>query len=76
MTRTLSKVLSDAVLDAVQDAWAVLMPVDCAGCGADGRALCQACLAQLAAVPERRELADGTPVVTALRYEGAVRRTI
>ncbi|MHB1173307.1 MAG: ComF family protein, partial [Lacisediminihabitans sp.] len=50
--------------------------VDCAGCGADGRALCQACLAQLAAVPERRELADGTPVVTALRYEGAVRRTI
>jgi ComF family protein len=58
------------------DALAVLFPVECAGCGAPDRALCASCRAQLAPLGGRRELEDGTPVFTALRYEGAVRRTI
>jgi len=61
---------------ALLDAWAVIMPVDCAGCGAPDRALCAACLSALDPAPEHHELADGTPVVSALRYGGTVRRVI
>lgn len=61
---------------AALDALAVLFPVECAGCGAPDRALCESCRAQLAPLTGRRELEDGTPVFTALRYDGAVRRTI
>ncbi|MEO6944579.1 MAG: phosphoribosyltransferase family protein [Lacisediminihabitans sp.] len=64
--------LSGAALDAL----AVLFPIDCAGCGASDRALCPSCTATLTPQHERRLLANGTEVFTALRYEGVVRRII
>lgn len=63
------------VRDAILDALSVLLPVDCAGCGAPDRALCGACRAGLDARPQRLEL-GGTIVTAALRYEGAVRSGI
>jgi ComF family protein len=59
--------------EAILDALAVLLPVECAGCGAPDRSLCRACLAGIAASPHEQVLADGTRVVSALRYEGVVR---
>lgn len=63
-------------IEALRDALAVLLPVSCAGCGADGRTLCAACLADLQPVPRSRPLSDGTALVSALRYEGVVSRCI
>jgi predicted amidophosphoribosyltransferase len=65
-------VLADVLLDAV----ALVLPVDCAGCGGDGRALCSACRGRLHPAPQRRRLIDGTVVTSALRYEGVPRRVI
>ena len=62
--------------DALLDAWALVLPVDCAGCGARDRSLCVPCTAALAPDPSHRRLADGTPVVSALDYGGAVRQTV
>ena len=64
--------LRDAILEAV----AVLLPVSCAGCGADDRALCDACRSKLEPQPVLRSLDDGTPVWAALAYDGVVRRVI
>lgn len=58
------------------DAFAVLVPVACAGCGADDRALCAECRSRLVPAPMLRALGDGTVVVSALRYEGVARRAI
>ena len=41
----------EAVRAAVLDAWAVLLPTECSGCGRSDRALCAACLAALRAEP-------------------------
>lgn len=60
---------------ALSDAWSLLVPVECAGCDEPDRALCPACALQLDPVPAPRSAA-GLEVVTALRYEGAVRRVI
>lgn len=62
--------------DAVLDAWALLMPVECAGCDAHDRGLCRECVSELRATPTPRVTAGGLEVVTALRYEGRVRRII
>jgi len=62
--------------DALLDALALVLPVECAGCGAPDRSLCAGCLVALRAEPERHALPDGTPVVCALDYDGAVRRAI
>ncbi|MEP6478882.1 MAG: phosphoribosyltransferase family protein [Rhodoglobus sp.] len=64
------------VRDALLDAWAVLMPVECAGCGADDRAICANCLALLDPSVTPRTTAGGVTVFTALRYEREVRRLI
>ena len=40
-----------AVRAAVLDAWAVLLPAECSGCGRPDRALCAACTAALRAEP-------------------------
>ena len=61
---------------ALLDAWALLLPVDCAGCGANDRGLCGDCLHELAPDLTPRITAGGLSVVTALRYEGRVRRII
>lgn len=64
------------IRDALLDALALLMPVECAGCDAPDRSLCAPCTAALQRAPERHSLADGTPVVSCLDYEGSVRRTL
>lgn len=64
------------VRDALLDALALLLPVECAGCGAPDRALCEECAASLAPAPTLHRLPDGTPVLSALLYEGVVRRAI
>ncbi|GAA4175644.1 ComF family protein [Gryllotalpicola koreensis] len=68
----------ERVREAVLDAWAVLAPTECPGCGAPDRALCAACRAELDAAPVVREAlprADGSelPVWRALDYGGAAR---
>lgn len=60
---------------ALLDAWAVLSPVECSGCGAADRALCDACRSQLTADPRVTER-DGVPVWVALDYAGVVRRVL
>jgi ComF family protein len=62
--------------DALLDAWALVMPVECAGCGDPGRALCAACAAHLVPLPVMRSTPGGISAVTALRYEDVVRRVI
>lgn len=62
--------------DAVLDAWAVLFPVECAGCGAADRGLCADCVAALAPRPALRSTAGGLRVWTALEYGGVVRRIL
>jgi ComF family protein len=66
----------DGLQNALLDAWSVLSPVSCAGCGADDRALCPACRGALSADLRRHELPDGTPVFSALRYSGPARTVI
>lgn len=64
------------IANAIQDAWAVLLPVDCAGCGARDRAVCGRCA--LLVVPEvsTRPTSFGMTVVTASKYEGGLREFI
>lgn len=66
----------DRVSRAAHDALAVVFPVDCAGCGAPDRALCAECRCALGGPLSSQRLSDGTRVVSALRYEGSVRRCI
>lgn len=61
---------------AARDALGLLVPVACAGCGADGRELCPGCrLALDPADPVVREV-EGLPVLSGLVYRDAVRRII
>ncbi|MCU1638835.1 MAG: ComF family protein [Microbacteriaceae bacterium] len=64
------------ILPAVLDAWAVLSPVSCAGCGIADRALCGDCRGSLTPRLETTALDDGLEVTSALRYEHAVRRVV
>jgi ComF family protein len=68
--------MSTRITGALLDALAVLSPVDCAGCGSADRSLCEHCQLELQPEVTPRTLPDGSTVYTALRYEGAVRRTI
>src|SRR6202000_211308 len=68
--------MASRIRTALLDALAVLSPVDCAGCGAPDRSLCDDCLRALTADVTPRRLGDGTTVFTALRYEGVVRRAV
>lgn len=61
---------------ALLDAWAVLMPVECGGCGADDRSICTTCISAIVPVTTPRSSASGLTVFTALTYEGIVRRLI
>ncbi len=64
------------IATAVLDAWAVLSPVACAGCGADDRTLCGACLSAITPRLHEVALSGGLQVTSALRYEGVVRQAI
>jgi ComF family protein len=61
---------------AALDALAVLLPVSCAGCGADDRGLCSVCRSQLVPTPVEQQLDGGLCVVSALHYDGTARRSI
>lgn len=63
------------LIDALRDALALLMPIDCAACGADDRSLCSDCRAALTPDVTLRAV-GGLSVHTALRYEDRVRRVI
>lgn len=58
---------------ALLDALAVLLPVDCAGCGAPDRAVCDACRAALVQPAVASVTPGGLSVRSALRYEGCAR---
>ncbi|GAB3605514.1 ComF family protein [Conyzicola nivalis] len=62
--------------DALLDALALVLPVECAGCGMPDRSLCDACRSTFAVPVQRHRLADATPVFCALDYEGPVRLAI
>jgi predicted amidophosphoribosyltransferase len=64
-----------ALREALLDAWAVLMPTDCCGCGAPDRALCAACSAALCAAPKPAHRDDLT-VWSALDYSDSVGRVL
>lgn len=64
------------ILDALRDARALLFPVDCAGCGAPDRGLCDDCAALLRPAVTPRRTPGGLVVHTALRYEAEIRRVI
>jgi ComF family protein len=68
--------LPPSVRGAVLDAWAVLSPVECAGCGLPDRAVCGACRAELRPAVLQRVLADGTPAFAALEYSGSLRAMV
>lgn len=71
--------LRDVIRRSLADAWALIAPVDCAGCGAPDRALCPSCVIGL---PSRLLLGAidvvglPVPVVAGLPYEGVARRVV
>jgi ComF family protein len=67
--------------DAVLDALAVLFPVECAGCGAWDRGVCDACRGYLTPAVTVRDVAAGhaeerLPVWAGLPYDGVARSLI
>lgn len=62
--------------DAILDAWAVLFPVECAGCGGPDRGLCADCASALAPRPARHSTSSGLEVWTALEYADVARRVL
>lgn len=65
--------------DAFLDAWALVQPIECLGCGAADRAICDSCRGELALVRPLRVRCDvdpGVPVVAAAEYAGAVRSAL
>ncbi|TFC29841.1 ComF family protein [Cryobacterium sp. TMT2-18-3] len=60
---------------AALDAWAVLMPTECSGCGMPDRALCGVCRAALAPRAHSSER-SGVLVWSALDYSGVARRVL
>jgi len=66
----------DMLRDAALDALALLLPVECVGCGLPDRAVCATCRAALRPEPSGRRLPDGTPVFSGLEYDGVARAVI
>jgi len=65
--------------DAVLDAWALIQPVDCLGCGAPDRAICATCTIAFSDPGPTRVRCDvdpGVPVVAAADYEGVARSAL
>ncbi|MBF4577082.1 ComF family protein [Frondihabitans sp. VKM Ac-2883] len=64
------------VRSALRAALALVAPADCAGCGAPDIELCADCRRRLEPRPLVAALADGTPLVSGLDYEGTARDVI
>lgn len=65
-----------AILEALRDAWGLLMPVECAGCDIHDRALCSECARSLVAQPSLHSTPQHLAVYCALPYEGRLRRVL
>jgi ComF family protein len=61
---------------ALADALALVLPVDCAGCGEPDVALCDDCSARLAPAVAHRTLDSGETVYSGLRFEAEPARVI
>lgn len=61
-------------MNLLLDAIAVLLPVECAGCGAADRSVCAACRAAIG--PPVLSRVGALEVASAARYEGAVRELV
>ncbi|MBX3193936.1 MAG: ComF family protein [Microbacteriaceae bacterium] len=72
----LREVQHGALHEALLDALAFVLPVDCAGCGAPDRALCAACRVRLEPEPGSHLAGPGLRVWWGLRYEGVPRQVI
>jgi ComF family protein len=68
--------LRSLIREAALDALALLLPVECAGCGRPDRSVCAECRAALLPEPTGRRLPAGTPVFSGLDYDGVARRVI
>jgi ComF family protein len=64
------------VREAALDALALLLPVECAGCGRPDRSVCATCRAALLPEPTGKRLPDSTPVFSGLDYDGVARQVI
>jgi len=65
--------------EALLDAWALVQPIECLGCGLQDRALCDACRVALSAPRATAVACDASPhfpVVAAADYDGEVRTAI
>lgn len=65
-----------AVRTALHDAWAMLMPVECAGCEERDRPLCSECAHSLVPAPTVHATPRQVRVFAALRYDGRMRRVL
>lgn len=65
-----------AIRRAFSQALALLIPVECAGCGAPDHALCPGCRELLRPASLHRRTPGGIPVHAALRYEAVPRRVL
>lgn len=62
--------------EAALDALAVLLPVECAGCGAPDRGLCVPCRQALEPEVSSRLIDDGLRVWSGLEYDGVMRDVV
>ncbi|TFV96467.1 ComF family protein [Leifsonia flava] len=70
-----SRTSAAVVTEALRDALALVLPVECSGCGMPGRVLCTACRLVVVADVHRADR-DGMSVHCALDYGGVARRVI
>src|SRR5438874_1884249 len=71
--------ISEPWYGLVADLAALVVPVDCAGCGAPGRGLCGACVAALDPRPSLRLVAvpgSRLTIASGLRYDGIARTVL
>ena len=69
--------MRSAVTTALLDAWAVLQPVECAGCGAPDRAICERCRRALVPAVRSRSIDGLEPaLIAASTYDGVLRRLL
>lgn len=72
----LSLAVRDLIRNAALDALAVLLPIDCAGCGAPDRSLCTDCRAALSHETIESTTPGGLVVRSALPYEAVARQLV
>ncbi|MFF1878038.1 ComF family protein [Leifsonia sp. NPDC058230] len=71
------RIAAPLVREAVLDAFAVLLPVSCSGCGRADRSLCPRCVTALSPRPVPvRDAGAGPPVWASLDYSGVARAVL